>query len=420
MSTQGKKLKHGRSPSRQRVRGGHAVESPLQLNDKTASRQSVASVASPYDLLGVSKTASAKAIKAAYKKKALEVHPDKGGTTELFATLANAYNTLRDPTTKADYDSKVAGEVADLQKGRTPTQSAQGNRVSEALWGAKDIASKAFARAVGYGSTALGALRDATAYAKSSLVQRSDAELAALSSETKKEETARALGTVTAAEREQRDGFRLEPWTLFYRTGLHEEAGRFDRLECEDVDAPASIKCRATGKAKVRCFNYDAKRKTRSTCQTATSLARLQEQRRIIRNRTKLLVGASLAAVGASATVFPAPALALIYGPGLVTGAVAAPFVAAKGGLGNFLRPEESDKITRVPWAEYKSFKGAHGVAICTLRATDVHGKTCAKGKISLECASAGAKISSIAPCLTTARALSARAKVERELLSHD
>jgi hypothetical protein len=47
-----------------------------------------------YDILGVSKKASLQSIKAAYKKKALILHPDKGGNQEEFKKLSNAYQNI--------------------------------------------------------------------------------------------------------------------------------------------------------------------------------------------------------------------------------------------------------------------------------------------------------------------------------------
>lgn len=61
-----------------------------------------------YDILGVTKSSSAAEIKKAYRKKAIEFHPDKnpGDTTaeENFKKAAEAYETLSDPQKKARYD----------------------------------------------------------------------------------------------------------------------------------------------------------------------------------------------------------------------------------------------------------------------------------------------------------------------------
>jgi DnaJ-class molecular chaperone len=59
-----------------------------------------------YDILGVEKNASNDEIKKAYKKKALECHPDKtGGDDTLFKKLSVAYETLSDNDKRQQYDN---------------------------------------------------------------------------------------------------------------------------------------------------------------------------------------------------------------------------------------------------------------------------------------------------------------------------
>lgn len=61
-----------------------------------------------YDILGISKGASAAEIKKAYRKKAIEFHPDKNPgdakAEENFKKAAEAYEVLSDPNKKARYD----------------------------------------------------------------------------------------------------------------------------------------------------------------------------------------------------------------------------------------------------------------------------------------------------------------------------
>ena len=58
-----------------------------------------------YDILGVSKSASADEIKRAYRKKAHEFHPDKGnGNAEHFKEINEAYQVLSDDQKKQQYD----------------------------------------------------------------------------------------------------------------------------------------------------------------------------------------------------------------------------------------------------------------------------------------------------------------------------
>ena len=61
-----------------------------------------------YKILGVSKEASATEIKKAYRKKAIEFHPDKNPgdakAEEKFKQAAEAYEILSDADKKAKYD----------------------------------------------------------------------------------------------------------------------------------------------------------------------------------------------------------------------------------------------------------------------------------------------------------------------------
>ena len=57
-----------------------------------------------YDMLGVSKTATADEIKKAFRKQARKHHPDAGGSEEKFKELNEAYEVLSDAEKRSQYD----------------------------------------------------------------------------------------------------------------------------------------------------------------------------------------------------------------------------------------------------------------------------------------------------------------------------
>ncbi|MGM1060782.1 J domain-containing protein [Saccharothrix sp. Mg75] len=57
-----------------------------------------------YELLGVGRDASEAEIKSAYRSLAKVMHPDAGGSSGTFRMLQEAYDTLRDPVRRRDYD----------------------------------------------------------------------------------------------------------------------------------------------------------------------------------------------------------------------------------------------------------------------------------------------------------------------------
>ncbi|CAE7770354.1 dnajc27 [Symbiodinium pilosum] len=60
-----------------------------------------------YDILGITRDATAEEVKKAYKKAALTHHPDKGGDPEKFKECGAAVETLTDDRKRAAYDSTL-------------------------------------------------------------------------------------------------------------------------------------------------------------------------------------------------------------------------------------------------------------------------------------------------------------------------
>lgn len=58
-----------------------------------------------YSTLGVPKTATQDDIKKAYRKLAMQHHPDRGGDEAKFQEINTAYNILSDPQKRAEYDN---------------------------------------------------------------------------------------------------------------------------------------------------------------------------------------------------------------------------------------------------------------------------------------------------------------------------
>lgn len=65
--------------------GGQAPKGPSGIPDDM----------NPFTILGVSMDATQEEVKAAYRKKAAEVHPDKGGTNEQMTKVNAAYEVIK-------------------------------------------------------------------------------------------------------------------------------------------------------------------------------------------------------------------------------------------------------------------------------------------------------------------------------------
>lgn len=85
-----------------------------------------------YEVLGVDKNASEQEIKRAFRKKAMEYHPDRNkapDAEEKFKEIANAYEVLSDPDKKRQYDTY--GESAFSQGGFGGGNPFQGSSIKD-------------------------------------------------------------------------------------------------------------------------------------------------------------------------------------------------------------------------------------------------------------------------------------------------
>lgn len=69
-----------------------------------------------YDTLGVDKRSSKEDIKKAYRKKANEHHPDKGGDGDKMAEITKAYSVLGDENKRSRYDSTGETEATPFDR----------------------------------------------------------------------------------------------------------------------------------------------------------------------------------------------------------------------------------------------------------------------------------------------------------------
>jgi len=93
-----------------------------------------------YELLGIERTATPEEIKKAYRKKALELHPDRNyndveHATQLFAEVQTAYEVLSDPQERAWYDSHRDAILRGHQPGDSGAAEAVDATTSEDVLG---------------------------------------------------------------------------------------------------------------------------------------------------------------------------------------------------------------------------------------------------------------------------------------------
>lgn len=71
-----------------------------------------------YDVLCLTSNATLDEIKLAFKRRALQVHPDKGGSKESFHLVYQAFETLADPRARKAYDQGLQEQVCPKPKAR--------------------------------------------------------------------------------------------------------------------------------------------------------------------------------------------------------------------------------------------------------------------------------------------------------------
>lgn len=64
-----------------------------------------------YEILQLPNFSDPEDIKVKYKELIKNNHPDKGGSTDGFELIKIAYNTLKDPDKKSEYDRKLKCKI---------------------------------------------------------------------------------------------------------------------------------------------------------------------------------------------------------------------------------------------------------------------------------------------------------------------
>ena len=85
-------------------------------------------MASHYDVLGLPPSASGSQIRKAYRQRAKESHPDKGGSDEQFQRLSQAYEVLSDDVQRSSYD-RAAVQAQESQARQHATRKAEEARI---------------------------------------------------------------------------------------------------------------------------------------------------------------------------------------------------------------------------------------------------------------------------------------------------
>ena len=88
------------------------------MTETVQPMESTADALSLYEVLGCSKQASSSELKTAYRKLALQLHPDKNmgdrKAAERFQAVSRAYDVLGDPQKRQFYDNNGITEELDV------------------------------------------------------------------------------------------------------------------------------------------------------------------------------------------------------------------------------------------------------------------------------------------------------------------
>lgn len=86
-----------------------------------------------YALLNVSPNADASEVRAAYRRAAFSAHPDKGGTSETFQSIAAAFNVLSCHATRCSYDRERSEQILKACSAKTRGRKRTSDAVSKVM-----------------------------------------------------------------------------------------------------------------------------------------------------------------------------------------------------------------------------------------------------------------------------------------------
>ena len=91
-----------------------------------------------YSVLGIPQGSSYEAIKTAWRQNVKQHHPDAGGDGDFIVKVNNAWETLKDPAKRSEYDQKISSGTASRSDKESRAESSQQTSFSWAnnRWGA--------------------------------------------------------------------------------------------------------------------------------------------------------------------------------------------------------------------------------------------------------------------------------------------